>query len=721
MKRWMIILLLGAFLTPAQAITKEALADSLTRYIGFVSAVPPVKITKMKVKGSSITIYTNKTLSGAALTNEDLYRLRLQVSRWVFRNNNGKVTIYSDNKELKDLVVSPTLPKGTGKTDLTDRHIALWASHGIYYNRDEDRWKWQRAALWMTVEDVFTNAFSRLVVQMLENAHATVYQPRGQIGDPEAMAIGESGYPRWSEGARYWLQYKGVPDSIWCDSIDSDQYRDDIKARARWVNWLCGGSKKNPKQPGQGIPIDLSIALHTDGYNILYDTAMVGTLAIYSEEDPDKKKVLGNGQNRAISRGLAHIVQSQLVNDMRNSVCPDWPRRELLNAGYYEAKCPVVPSMLLEMFSHLQMRDMHYGLDPAVRFRIARAIYKGLGRWLEGSSFVVQPLPVQAFGMSFNGEGLTLHWKATPDPLEPSAQPSEYLIERRVNDGAWDIIGKSKAESISFAIERGKRYEFRVIATNAGGKSFPSEILSAYLSTAPDPMRVLIVNAFDTVCGPKWFADSLTAGIIPEAYPTEDGIAYHYIGAQTDFDRSHVWVSDDECGWGMCHKDYITRPVVGNTHDYPVQHGRILQQMGISYISSNIVAIDTTMLRRADIVDIVLGNEERTERYLSLLPYCRSILVSGAHVGGLIRAGHSEKLIWGEQVLRYHRHPNEHRLVATEVSSFIPQTGQVVARYQDTYLPAAIRTDQGLMWGIPLESLEAFEHAYRQSIELLQP
>ena len=120
MKRWMIILLLGAFLTPAQAITKEALADSLTRYIGFVSAVPPVKITKMKVKGSSITIYTNKTLSGAALTNEDLYRLRLQVSRWVFRNNNGKVTIYSDNKELKDLVVSPYSAQRNGK-DRPDR------------------------------------------------------------------------------------------------------------------------------------------------------------------------------------------------------------------------------------------------------------------------------------------------------------------------------------------------------------------------------------------------------------------------------------------------------------------------------------------------------------------------------------------------------------------------------------------------------------------------
>ena len=59
------------------------------------------------------------------------------------------------------------------------RHIALWQSHGYYYDVSSDRWKWQRPCLFQTVEDMFTQSFVLpYLVPMLENAGAYVLMPR---------------------------------------------------------------------------------------------------------------------------------------------------------------------------------------------------------------------------------------------------------------------------------------------------------------------------------------------------------------------------------------------------------------------------------------------------------------------------------------------------------------------------------------------------------------
>ena len=62
---------------------------------------------------------------------------------------------------------------------LDGRHIALWQSHGLYYNNSEGIWKWQRPCLFQTVEDLFTQSFVLpFLVPMLENAGAYVFLPR---------------------------------------------------------------------------------------------------------------------------------------------------------------------------------------------------------------------------------------------------------------------------------------------------------------------------------------------------------------------------------------------------------------------------------------------------------------------------------------------------------------------------------------------------------------
>ena len=76
------------------------------------------------------------------------------------------------------LVTNMSVPT-TPTQGLTGRHIAVWHSHGRYYERTLDRWEWQRARLLQTVEDLYTQSYVLpFLVPMLENAGANVLVPR---------------------------------------------------------------------------------------------------------------------------------------------------------------------------------------------------------------------------------------------------------------------------------------------------------------------------------------------------------------------------------------------------------------------------------------------------------------------------------------------------------------------------------------------------------------
>ena len=77
---------------------------------------------------------------------------------------------------------------------------------------------------------------------------------------------------------------------------------DDINVRSRTINYLSGGSVFNPKEPGLGVPLEMSMALHSDA-GFRTDDRIVGTLGIYTTHFNDGK--LAAGTNRYASRDLA--------------------------------------------------------------------------------------------------------------------------------------------------------------------------------------------------------------------------------------------------------------------------------------------------------------------------------------------------------------------------------------------------------------------------------
>lgn len=62
---------------------------------------------------------------------------------------------------------------------LSGRYVALWQSHGRYYEAKERRWEWQRSQNHSTVEDMYTQSYVLpFLIPMLENAGAYVMTPR---------------------------------------------------------------------------------------------------------------------------------------------------------------------------------------------------------------------------------------------------------------------------------------------------------------------------------------------------------------------------------------------------------------------------------------------------------------------------------------------------------------------------------------------------------------
>ena len=62
---------------------------------------------------------------------------------------------------------------------LYNHHLSLWASHGLFFDSNKQRWRWQRPNLFGTTEDLFTQTIVvPYLMPMLQNAGAVIFTPR---------------------------------------------------------------------------------------------------------------------------------------------------------------------------------------------------------------------------------------------------------------------------------------------------------------------------------------------------------------------------------------------------------------------------------------------------------------------------------------------------------------------------------------------------------------
>lgn len=171
--------------------------DNVAEIYQGVSALLPAEFAKYKLQ-----IRTNKR------SIEELVPQAL-------RSKKDKKTKTFSPVASKPLVTEVSSPY-TPTNGLHNRHIALWQSHGWYYESKLDRWEWQRARIFQTVEDLYTQSYVLpFLVPMLENAGANVLLPRERdcqtaevIVDNDGCLTGRSVYTE-NSGDKLWSQGEG--------------------------------------------------------------------------------------------------------------------------------------------------------------------------------------------------------------------------------------------------------------------------------------------------------------------------------------------------------------------------------------------------------------------------------------------------------------------------------------------------------------------------------
>jgi hypothetical protein len=456
--------------------------------------------------------------------------------------------------------------------------------------------------------------------------------------------------PRALEGARYWAQWAGMPYTVYSSKGGTNDYADDINVRSLTTNRLGGGSCYMPTIEGLKVPIELSLAFHSDAGYAKDGEGLIGSLSICTTNHHEGK--LNAGISRMASRDLADALLSNETLDLKHKY-GQWNRRELFDRNYSEARLPEVPSAILDMLSHQNFPDMRYGQDPNFRFTLARSIYKTILRYVNdqhGRPFVVTPLAPDHFRVELKKGVACLSWDAVNDLQEPTAKPTGYVVYTAIGDADFDngtyVRGKTEHE---VELEPGLLYHFKVAAVNRGGESFTTEVLSA--CSMPNANKtVMIVNGFHRVSSPAIRNTPAEQGFDLDEDP---GVTYGptlgWSGRQINFDRKQMGVEDG--GLGNSGEELTGMLIAGNDFNYVMTHAKAIasaKQYNIVSCSSETVETGKVNLIGYDAVDLLLGLERHDGHSLKAYKTFTShmqdalkrytthggaLLVSGAYVG----------------------------------------------------------------------------------------
>lgn len=838
------------------------------------------KIESIVIDGKKCTVEVSEHLSNIPMNDSivvDIYdSLRAQLPEdykkyditIVSRKHPIEAFIPNYLRKKNDIDKSRFLPYKTGEVALShlsnpwkptqgllNRNIALWNSHGLYYDKNNDKIRWQRPALFGTVEDMLsTQIVLNYLLPMLRGAGAEVYMPRerdwhnegveltvssskgsgtarstnsgtvkgdtlvfkGRITQPDtywvrvAYPVGSKAkqlqcevlhggmktnyqinttiggdtwlyldplyikdsvevrfynvadkkqweisrvyvgggcsvlndnFPAFADAAVYYLRQFGAPDSIiYNQKPDKDNdYYDDLYGRAKWTNYLSGGSDVNPDYPGVGIPLDLSLAVHTDA-GVGTPDSIIGTLIVCTSDS-----LAPTGYNQLTNNDFANYALKQIVEDLRSTFKIEWSSRGIWHRSYVETRIPVVPALIIELLSHQNFADMRYAHHPAFQFTVARAIYKASLRYLSemyGTGYVVQPLPVENFSAILEKDSVRLSWSPMVDKLEGSAYPTHYKVLTATEDNAFDSGVVVKGTSVMLPVEKDVLYRFKVVALNQGGESFPSEELSVCI-VSDSKVEALIINGFDRVSSPHYFVTETESGFKHEL---DYGVPYHYdlsfVGYQYEFKQGVPYKNDNNPGSGASKRDTAT-VIQGNAFNYPYIHGKALRDNGYSFSSCNKLSVMKNLVDLKDytLVDLILGKQSDailfqlypTELEQALFEYTHKkrnkLLITGAYV-----ASSKKSEVFTEKGLRYKLKqdsasasgvlyspsqltfyylqtvPNSKQYFVQNVQalSSVDKNSKVLLQYEDTELPAVIKTGRRgnvIVAGFPFESV----------------
>lgn len=503
--------------------------------------------------------------------------------------------------------------------------------------------------------------------------------------------------PRCLEGARYYAQWAGAPYKVYSGREGKNDYADDINTRSLMTNWLGGGSVYMPALEGKNVPIELSLALHSDaGYN-RDGKSTWGALSICTTDFNDG--MLNSGVSRKASKDFARALRDNLITDI-SAIYGEFGKRYLWDRNYSETRLPEVPSAILEMLSHQSFPDMRIAQDPMGKFAIARSIYKTILRYINSNHdkpYVVQPLAPKNFSVELDDNFANLSWTPQLDSIEPSARPTRYIVYKAEGKGGFDNGTVVRRPNCQIKMEPGKLYSFKVAALNAGGESFPTETLSAlYNPTATK--SVLVVNNFHRLASPQVEDNDSIQGFDFDKDPgVSYGLTAGWSGKQTSFDINRMG-QETTNGLGYCGNEMIGKFVAGNDFNYVVSHARsiaLANKYNIASCSSEAVANGKVRMENYQAVDLINGLERNDgytrEYYKTFTPalqkrityYALSggkMLISGSYNGSDMQT--EEEQTFMNDILKVNYEPTGTRFIVQDIN---PEDSTITERDSIVY------------------------------------
>ena len=497
-----------------------------------------------------------------------------------------------------------------------------------------------------------SSQFNRVVLTNQSSRHGVVTADAVRFGGGMGNILrgGQvSGLPRCLEGARYSAQWMGIPNEVY---VQRDDYKDDINIRSKALNYLAGGSCYMPDTTGLNVPLELSLAVHSDAGYAPDGASIYGTLSICTTDNSGQSQ-FRSGLSRQASKRLADDLLNNLTADLKAKY-GHWTQRASFDRNYSETRLPDVPSAIIETLSHQSFPDMRYGQDPNFRFTLARSLYKTILRYINrmhGDDCVVAPLTPTHLQVELNsrkGEA-RLTWQPTDDPQEPSAEATGYVVYTATDHSDFDNGIYVKHSSHTIKLEPGMTYSFRVAATNKGGRSFPSEVVS--VRYVPNSYRkVLVVNDFHRLSSPAIVNNDSLQGFDLDLDP---GVSYGrtagWTGRQTVFNRSLMGI-EGETGLGYGTEELAGMFIAGNDFNYVRTHANAMSSTDYNIASCSVDVVEDGQVNLADydVVDLILGLEyddgHSLVTYKAFTPRLQQqlrrftqqgggLLVSGAYVG----------------------------------------------------------------------------------------
>lgn len=325
--------------------------------------------------------------------------------------------------------ISPLTPRTAGA--LAGRRIALSPGHGYYLNGSN--YVLQRSYFSGIVEDFVNHDFITLLHNLLLADGADVRPTRNL---DRTAGVGETGFPRWQEAARYHVKALGADASVWNES-GFTHLEQDIRCRPRYAN---------------SVGAELLVSIHNNG------GGGTGTETLYDTNN-------GFGPE---SKRLADLLHAKVITAIRRDYNPTWADRRVqgFNGSYGENRLATRPAVLIEIaFMDRPTPDNAALQDERFKLLVATAIRDGIREFLDGPT---PEIPSTLVATAETG-AIALAWR------DHSTTETGFLIERKVDPAApWTTLASVAPNTTTYrdtTANDALTYVYRISAFNAGGNN----------------------------------------------------------------------------------------------------------------------------------------------------------------------------------------------------------------------------------------------------------